>query len=484
MSVSWDILLARNPQKALDSLPEDWRLWPPEALIFLRECNKKLLDELNGNSPVKRVLDMDLHAAQRLVREQAARFNVVDCGRRWGKSKMGIYLEVETLMDGDPCAWMSPNYRSLGESWRELKQVLQPITVEKSEQQFRIQVDTGGVLECWSLDNPDAPRGRKYKRVVIDEAAMVRYLGEAWQAVIEPTLLDLLGDAWFLSTPKGSNFFKTIFSWGQDPLRYPEWRSWQMPSTANPTIPHLAEELEKKRSTIPDRIFRQEYLAEFIDDAGGVFRGVRDCATITPTDGWPAYAAVEVEGPDGERTLVPRETEDDHKYVIGVDWGKVNDFTVLAVIDATTKELVALDRFNQIDYTLQIGRLKALARRFGTRTLIPERNSIGEPLIEQLKKEEYKVHPFTTTNASKAEVIDALTLAFEKQELRILDLPVLLDELQAFEAERLPSGLLRYSAPEGYHDDTVMALALAWHGASVRPAPVPEAYSYSYMDYS
>lgn len=471
-------------QKYVESLPDDWRLWPPEALVVLNEKLKQLEDELSGKSATSQLFGGDLHAAQQLVRSEARRFNVVDCGRRWGKSKMGIYLEVETLTEGQPCAWMSPNYRSLGESWRELKQVLQPITVEKSEQQFRIQVDTGGVLECWSLDNPDAPRGRKYKRVVIDEAAMVRYLGEAWQAVIEPTLLDLLGDAWFLSTPKGSNFFKTIFTWGQDEQRYPEWKSWQMPSTANPTIPHLAEELEKKRSTIPDRIFRQEYLAEFIDDAGGVFRGVRDCASITCTHGWPAYAAVEVEGPDGERLLVAREIADDHKYVIGIDWGKVNDFTVLAVIDATARELVALDRFNQIDYTLQIGRLKALARRFGTRTLIPERNSIGEPLIEQLKQEEFRVHAFTTTNASKAEIIDALTLAFEKQELRILDLPVLLDELQAYEAERLPSGLLRYSAPEGYHDDCVMALALAWHGASVRPAPVPQSYSYSYMDYS
>jgi hypothetical protein len=104
-------------------------------------------------------------------------------------------------------------------------------------------------------------------------------------------------------------------------------------------------------------------------------------------------------------------------------------------------------------------------------------------LIEQLKSEDYRVHSFTTTNASKAEVIDALTLAFEKGELKILDLPVLIDELQAYEAERLPSGLLRYSAPEGYHDDCVMALALAWHGATEAPPQVPASFSYSYMDY-
>jgi hypothetical protein len=211
---------------------------------------------------------------------------------------------------------------------------------------------------------------------------------------------------------------------------------------------------------------------------------VGEAAVIDCTEGWPCYAATPTVNDDGTITLQPREIDDDHKYVIGIDWGKLNDFTVLAVVNATTKELVALDRFNQIDYVLQIARLKALARRFNTRTLIPERNSIGEPLIEQLKREDYRVHPFTTTNASKAEAIDALTLAFEKQELRILNLLVLIDELQAYEAERLPSGLLRYSAPEGYHDDCVMALALAWHGASERPRHEPAAHSVSYQEYT
>jgi len=462
--------------------PDNWRSWPPEIQALL---NERLGQMLGIDVPqVREIFRLELHSGQQRIIAEKRRFNVADCGRRFGKSLLGTYLIVETLTEGHPCSWMSPNYRSLGDAWRDLKRILQPITVEKSEQQFRIEVDTGGILECWSLDNPDAPRGRKYKRVVIDEAATVRYLGEAWQAVIEPTLLDLLGDAWFLSTPKGSNFFKTIYTWGQDEQRYPEWKSWQMPTTANPTIPHLAEEVAKKRTSLPERIFQQEYLAEFVDDAGGVFRGVGDVAVIDCTDGWPAYAAAPTMDDNGIVMLQPREIADDHRYVIGVDWGKLNDFTVLAVIDATTKELAALDRFNQIDYTLQIARLKSLARKFNTKTLIPERNSIGEPLIEQLKREDFKIHPFTTSNASKAEAIDSLTLAFEKQELKILNLPVLVDELQAYEAERLPSGLLRYSAPEGYHDDCVMALALAWHGASERPRPEVAAFSVSYEEYT
>jgi hypothetical protein len=477
---SWINSVVKNPQKAVESLSDDWRLWPLEAQLLYLEALRRRQD----GPRVSSIFNLDLHPAQRQVITEARRFNVADCGRRWGKSLLGEYLVTETVLSGQPTSWMSPSYRSLSDSWRDLKRILQPITVEKSEQEHRIETNTGGVLDCWSLDNPDAPRGRKYKRVVIDEAAMVAYLGEAWQAVIEPTLMDLRGDAWFLSTPKGRNFFCTAFNWGQDSERYPEWKSWQMPTVANTTIPHLVEEVERKRLTIPERIFRQEYMAEFIDDAGGVFRGVAEAATIDATEGWPAYAANLVTTEEGVATFVARGVDSAHQYIIGIDWGKLNDFTVLAVIDMTTMELVALDRFNQIDYHVQIKRLKALASHFNTKSLVPERNSIGEPLIEQLQRDGYSVHAFTTTNASKTELIDALTLAFEKHELRILNLPVLLDELQAYEAERLPSGLLRYSAPEGYHDDCVMALALAWYGAS-RPTRVeePEAYSYGYQEY-
>jgi len=85
-------------------------------------------------------------------------------------------------------------------------------------------------------------------------------------------------------------------------------------------------------------------------------------------------------------------------------------------------------------------------------------------LIEQLQRDGLPIQPFLTTNASKAQAIDALALAFERGEIRILDEPVLINELQAYESTRLPSGLTRYSAPEGMHDDTVMALSMAWHG--------------------
>ena len=93
---------------------------------------------------------------------------------------------------------------------------------------------------------------------------------------------------------------------------------------------------------------------------------------------------------------------------------------------------------------------------------------MGTPIIEDLQRAGLPVYPFTTTNATKAAIIDALSLAFERGTLTILPDEVLVGELQAYTSERLPSGLTRYSAPQGMHDDTVIALALAnWFGNRV-----------------
>jgi len=204
------------------------------------------------------------------------------------------------------------------------------------------------------------------------------------------------------------------------------------------------EEIEQLWRTTPERIFEQEILAAFIEDSGGIFRGVMDAATAERQD----------------------KATPDHEYIFGIDWAKHSDYTVIAVLDATTNELCHLDRFSQIDYQTQLGRLEGLFIRFEPHNIIAERNSMGEPLIEQLQRQGYPVQPFTTTNASKAEAVDALALAFERREIKIINEPSLIAELQAFESTRLPSGMLRYAAPEGMHDDTVVALMLAWHGVA------------------
>ena len=104
-----------------------------------------------------------------------------------------------------------------------------------------------------------------------------------------------------------------------------------------------------------------------------------------------------------------------HEYAIGVDWGKHNDFTVLAVMDLTTQSLVRIGSFQPDRLHRAGGAAARLAERFNPLTIIAESNSMGEPLIEQLQRDGLPVRGFQTTNASKTNAIEALALAFERR---------------------------------------------------------------------
>jgi phage terminase large subunit-like protein len=378
------------------------------------------------------------HLAQKTVISEARRFNVMACGRRFGKTRLGIDRLIRPALEGKPVAFFAPTYKMMSDVWRETYNTVQPAAKRVASQEHRIELITGGIIDMWSLDTPDAPRGRKYARVIIDEAAMVPQLQEAWQASIRPTLTDYEGDAWFTSTPKGANFFRTIYQYGQDPLK-PEWASWQMPTVANPHI--KASEVEAARQELPERVFQQEYLAAFLEDAGGVFRKVRAAAIAKKSEPYSG------------------------RFVMGLDWAMSEDFTVITVMDAETRRMVDMDRFNQIDWAVQRGRVKAMADKWKVENIIAEHNSIGGPNIEALQREGLPVVSFETTAVSKPPLIESLALAFERSEIEILNDPVLVGELEAYERTVSPvTGRSRYGAPDGRHDDTVISLALALWG--------------------
>ena len=381
-----------------------------------------------------------LHKGQRQVWDSPARFDVLACGRRWGKTRLGALRCMTVGLRGGRAWWVAPSYPMSTVGWRLIKRLSGPVPgTEKREVDRLIVYPGGGEVQVKSADNPDSLRGEGLNFLVMDECAFIKEA--AWAEALRPALSDRRGKALFISTPKGRNWFWRLWQMGQDSSRS-EWHAWRFPTADNPFI--QADEIEAARQLLPERVFAQEYLAEFLDDSGAVFRHV-----------------VEAANAQAEHSAQPG-----HDYVMGVDWGKHNDFTVLTVLDVTSRSMVCLDRFNQIDYTVQMGRLKALYDRFKPRAIVAEVNAMGEPLVEQLRRERLPVYPFTTTNATKSSIVDALTLAFEQGDIHILPEPVLIAELQAFEMERLPSGMFRYGAPEGMHDDTVMSLALAWQAAT------------------
>lgn len=378
-----------------------------------------------------------LHAAQWEIISSPARFRVAACGRRFGKTLAAGGEAVRVAATGGRVWWVAPTYDVTKRGWTGVARIANQIPgVEIRRGDREVHFAGGGFIGFKTADSAAGLRGEGLDFVIIDEAAFVRE--DAWTDDLRPALTDRQGRALFISTPNGRNWFWRAWMMGHDPARH-EWASWTFPTRANPYIE--PSEIDAARELLPARTFEQEYLAEFLEDGGAVFRNIRACTTVAA----------------GRR---PREGQ---RVVFGVDWGKSDDFTAIAVL-TEARELVALERFNQIGWALQRGRLVEMAKRWQPVAIWAEENSIGGPNIEALQAEGLPVTPFQTTASSKGPLIESLALAFEQQEIGIPDDPVLIGELQAYTMERLPSGRWRYSAPSGMHDDTVIALALAWWG--------------------
>lgn len=386
-----------------------------------------------------------LHARQIEAANWPQRFRVLNAGRRFGKNVLMHDQSVNALLDGQPVGWGSPTYKSLTEDWRTLTNILKPITTRSLEQERRIECITGGVLEMWTLDNPDPIRGRSYKFFVVNEAAQVRYLLPTWNEIIHPTLIDLSGGALFGSTPKGLNDFHTLYSWGQT---LPDWKSATYTSYENPYIDNA--ELDALKQTLTDRQFRQEIMAEFLLGEAAVFRNL-DAALTAPYE----------------------EPADHQGHVIvgGCDWGRDNDYTALSLGCVDCAREIAVDRFNQIDYFFQRQRLEAMSHKWSVKRWEVELNSIGAPNFESLQRAGLPVVGFTTTHMSKQPLIEAFSLALERGDLRLLPDDAGRAELQAYEVKRTETGASKYSAPDGMHDDTVIARALMWRAMQTVPRP-------------
>lgn len=203
--------------------------------------------------------------------DTAKRFNTVKCGRRFGKTTLCEELLLSPddarngALSGFPVAYLAPTYKMVMNVWREVKDITQGITYNINEQEKRIELLGGGTINMWSLEAPNAIRGNKFKRVVIDEAEIVTGLKDSWERVIRATLTDLKGDAWFLSTPAfGETYFKKLCKINDE-----RWMNWVFTSYDNP---HLdPAEIDDARSTLDEAVFRCEFLAEDVSLAVNKF---------------------------------------------------------------------------------------------------------------------------------------------------------------------------------------------------------------------
>lgn len=390
------------------------------------------------------------HPGQWPMHLSTARYRLMACGVRWGKTTSAAHEALALALEPKPRAvgWVVASTYDLAEKvWREVVHVfrtkLPEMIVEHREHEHLLRVWNmgGGVCEIRrkSADSPVSLLGEGLDWLVLDEAAQVK--PDIWERYLIARLLDKRGRAVLISTPKGKGWFYDAFRKGQRGEL--DWQSWNSPTEANPII--RAEDLERLRAGMPEAVYRQEYGAEFIEGAGAVFRNVRELATGSWAD------------------PIPGET-----YEAGIDFAKTIDYTVIVIVDSE-RRVVFMDRFNRVDWNVQLPRLIAATKRYNDAFATVDSTSMGgEFIAEKLLEAGMNAEGYVFSQQSKAAAVNNLAMMLERREVTLPrpDLaPELIDELEAFQYSVTDAGNVRTEAPPGMHDDCVTALMLACWGA-------------------
>ena len=378
---------------------------------------------------------MEIHKAR------AKRFRTVCTGRRFGKT---LCLAAE-ILDRGGCekagdyGWVAPTYNVAERGIEAFRDIAEGFVEICGRAPSRVEFEgPAGRVRVWflSADNPDNIRGFGFQGLVIDEAASIPR--DVWHYVLRPTIAQTLGWAVFVSTPKGHNWFYDLYSRGLD-VAETDYASFTFPSKASPYFP--IKEWDEAQRSLPEDVFRQEYLAEFLEDSAGVFKGIDACL-------------LSVEG-QGSNESSPRQV------VIGCDVAKHTDWTVLTAMDAESGRCFAMERFNQLDWPIQKERIVTFARKWRGRVIL-DATGLGDPIYDDLKRVLSDIEAFKLTSGSKTELIQRLIVAVEQRQVSWpASWLVMTAEMKRYEYAISPTGGITYNAPSGYHDDCVISLALA-----------------------
>lgn len=383
------------------------------------------------------------HEKQRAFLDSNAKRKVIVAGRRGGKTTGVSMLAAKMAMDGHRVLEAAPVADQTNAFWEAVKgYYAEPIArkvVHKNETDRLIEFPNGGRIRCKTAHDADTLRGDYADLLILDEYSFME--PDAWELVGQPMLLDNNGDAVFIFTPNRRNHAYMMY---QKAIADDsgQWAAWHFTSHDNPYLSKQA--LSDLAADMTQEAYRQEIMAEFLEGEGAVFRNIYACmnAPMEPGD------------------------HEGHEIVAGVDWAKQSDYTCISVGCQTCHVEVARDRFNKIDYHFQRDRLAELIKRWHVTRALIELNSIGDPNFEELQRSGLPVVGFQTTSSSKPPLIENLALALEKAEWQFQADPIWTGELEAYERKVSPTtGRSQYSAPQGMHDDTVMARALMLRAA-------------------
>lgn len=221
---------------------------------------------------------------QQAIHDSDARFKVLACGRRYGKTTFGGNELTVALMDYDDPGWywiVGPKY-TLGE--KEFRVVFANIVrklklgskIKKSynikQGDMVIEMPWGSILEVKSAERQDTLLGEGLSGVVMAEAA--RHTSETWEQYVRPALADKRGWAIFASTPRGYNWYQGLWMLGQNRELHPHYESWRLPSWENPIVypeGRYDPEIVEQEARVSPQWFAQELAAEFTAYAGKIY---------------------------------------------------------------------------------------------------------------------------------------------------------------------------------------------------------------------
>lgn len=369
-----------------------------------------------------------------------AKHTIIHAGRQTGKTyNTAQWLIEETLDQGCRSLWVDTVHANIDKyvDWY-FRPILASIWQScEWNQQRKILKLPRGEINFGSAQKPENLEGFNYLRYVLNEGGIILKKSSLWDNTLFPMIKGGGVKGKIIGTPKGRNKFHELAVLGRS--GNPDYATFHYTVYDSPYW--TKQQIETARSLSPELVFKQEYMAEFIEGEGMVFRKIRDVVKDTYKE--------PVEG---------------RRYVIGIDLAKHVDFTVIIVIDDITHEVVYKDRFNQIDWVLQRARIKLAWEKWNRGRIILDSTGNGDSVFDELVAMGMTVTPFKFTNQSKAEVVNNLSVAIENKEIWLPNDPQVIDELEIFEYEVSKTGNVSYNAPEGFHDDIVMALCLAWSG--------------------
>lgn len=373
------------------------------------------------------------HESQKLIhhsiRNELYKYYILNIGRQFGKTMLGINQMLDWAINDSGCniAWVTPIYKQGKKVFSELeKATINSGLFEYNQTELTVK-GFNSTISFFSGERPDNIRGNTFDYLIIDEFAFTRE--ELWSEVLSATVLVKGKKVLFISTPKGKNHFYKLSLQPNYDNRY---KYFHFTSYDTPFINAL--DLEERKRSLPSHVFKQEYLAEFIDNASGLFTNVRDCI-LTP--------------------------EKSTKYYGGLDIGRADDYTVLTIVNEKN-QTVFCERWRQDEWTKIIDKVSIEINKYQAKTYV-EVNNQGDVFFEMLRKKCNRlVEPYITTTKTKPIMIEDLAVLFEQKDISILDISWLIDELEAFTyIYNANTRNVQYSAPQGVHDDSVISLSLA-----------------------